>query len=138
MSGKKIIGYKKVHMYKAHNREERSAAGWLGWAILTLEIPAGAKRVMSNKRKQRASHLYDDKCRKCRASRAKVIAAETIRGGPIPDGVTFVSEFDIEFTYEVGKTHAPRDAPFNPDERAVCGSGIHFFRTKREAEEYVQ
>ena len=60
--------------------------------------------------------------RKCRASKAIVIEGS----GP--------SKYDSSFTYEPGKTVIP--AAWDNDPRVECSSGIHFFITRKEAEEY--
>jgi hypothetical protein len=83
-------------------------------AVLTLEIPADAKRTNSTGRK-------------CRASKARVIASSM-------PGNVFTSTHDRAFLYRVGETV---DAPdYNPDIRLECAGGIHFFITRKEAETY--
>ncbi len=80
-----------------------------GGIVCELKIPADAKRV---------GGLIG---RKCRAEYALVVAngGESMRGN---------------LTYEVGKRVDPDKFDDNP--LVECSSGIHFFITKLEAEEY--
>ena len=59
---------------------------------------------------------------KCRTNKAKVLEG----GG--------VSCCDNEFTYEKGKTYEIKDFDLAYNEE--CSAGIHFFKTRKEAEEY--
>jgi hypothetical protein len=86
--------------------------------LACLEIPKTALRCSSTGRK-------------CRASHAKVISL-TKGGKKVKTGV---SCRDKNFRYEVGKSVKTKE-PFCPDIREECASGIHFFLTKKEAEEY--
>ena len=85
--------------------------------VATLEIPAEAKRTSS---------LIG---RKCRAEFAKVVAlsSNAVVGYAKhwPSGV---------FPYRVGEIVRPDS--FDDDIRLECANGIHFFMTRREAEEY--
>ena len=78
--------------------------------ICKLIIPATAKR-------------HNATGRKCRAEFAVVLEG------------CGVSEWDGRFKYKVGETVRPRD-PFDEDRWNECGSGIHFFLTREEAEAY--
>ena len=60
--------------------------------------------------------------RKCRAEYAVVISGT----GP--------SQYDAEFIYEPGKVIRPDK--WDSDPRVECSNGIHFFLTRKEAEEY--
>lgn len=82
--------------------------------IVKLLIPADALRTSATSRK-------------CRASKAKVLE---IYGATIA-----LSQYDKTFLYKVGKIVEPTE-PFDPDRWNECGSGIHFFITRKEAEEY--
>ena len=84
--------------------------------IAELQIPASAKRTSS---------LVG---RKCRANQAKVIKFLNSKKLKVP------SSYDLSFVYEVGKTVSVKT--FDDDIRVECTSGIHFFITKKEAEEY--
>ena len=89
--------------------------------VITLEIPEDAQRV---------APLVG---RKCRASRVKVIAlssgesAESWHTPPKADGATRV-------TYRVGETVEAHK--YDPSPFIECSGGIHFFISRREAEEY--
>ena len=94
----KLIGYKKC-------RND---------VIVTLEIPAKAKRSKSTKNK-------------CRAEYAKVVA--------ISDGATeATSTYVDDFKYVVGKTVKPDSWDNNWNNE--CSNGIHFFLTMEEAQSY--
>jgi len=87
-------------------------------AVLELQIPASAKRTSS---------LVG---RKCRASKAKVIKAYDCE----PGQTQFQSKHNPDFIWTVGKTHEVED--FNDDIRIECAPGLHFFITRKEAENY--
>jgi hypothetical protein len=80
--------------------------------IVILEVPAHAQRSNSTGRK-------------CRASEALVI--ET------PNHQPAHSLYCNEFVYEEGEVIKP-DLPFDADRWVECGSGIHFYLTREEAE----
>ena len=82
--------------------------------IVKLLIPKEAKR----------SHAFG---RKCRAEYAQVLE---IFGSTLA-----VSKEDASFAYKVGDTVKPVE-PFNEKWQEECASGIHFFITKIEAENY--
>ena len=87
----------------------------LSEGICTLLIPKEAKRLNATGRK-------------CRAEFARVLN--------LPEGVTIGhSMYDDTFVYEVGQTVAPKE-PFCEDRWDECSSGIHFFITREEAENY--
>jgi hypothetical protein len=69
--------------------------------------------------------------RKCRAKEAKVIAIYDRDGKNTSTGT---STFDGAFLYTVGKTVYIPD--FDHDRWKECASGIHFFITRKEAEDY--
>ena len=83
--------------------------------IVTLKIPEGAIVFSINKSK-------------CRTNMAKVI---DIDGGL----EQAVSRNDRKFIYRKGEMVYPDkfDCRYNVE----CGGGIHFFRTRKEAEEYI-
>ena len=93
--------------------------GLIGWKkvegeILKVRIPEGAGRTAS---------LVG---RKCRAEYAEIISIADGRLSEVTGGAGL--------TYRVGETiHADR---FDPDPREECAHGVHFFRTREEAEEY--
>lgn len=88
----------------------------IGWkklrnnVICKLKIPAEAKR-------------HNATGRKCRAEFAIVLED----GGK--------SQHDETFTYKIGEVVRPRE-PFDENRWNECSSGIHFFLTREEAEDY--
>ena len=101
--------------------------GFIAWKkvrddfVLKLEIPADSPRV---------STFIG---RKCRAKSAKVLEAFTI-SGKTAEETEFRSLHDYYFIYRVGETV---EVPgFNDDIRFECTQGIHFFETRKEAEQY--
>ena len=93
--------------------------GWkkVGAAIVELEIPANAKRTSS---------LIG---RKCRCSFAKVVS---INGNTEGSAVSRYERISTE--YKVGELVFPDS--YDDDIRVECTHGIHFFITKKEAEDY--
>jgi hypothetical protein len=86
--------------------------------ILRLRIPEGARRL---------GGLLG---RKCRAEYAAVLEAYPTTAGQ----TEFVSTHDPKFVYRVGETVRPDS--FSDDIRVECAPGIHFFLTRKEAEDY--
>ena len=81
--------------------------------VITAEIPAGAIVFCINGRK-------------CRTNKAKITDM---------DGHDVLhSLYDISFEYRLGQEIEIKD--FNLMYNVECASGFHFFRTKKEAEEY--
>src|SRR5574344_609436 len=81
-----------------------------GGSICVLSIPKGAI-------------VFSINGSKCRTNKAKVLEG----GG--------VSYYDNEFTYEKGKSYEIEDFDLAYNEE--CSTGIHFFKTRKEAEEHV-
>jgi uncharacterized protein YjbI with pentapeptide repeats len=82
--------------------------------IVTLEIPVGAIVFSINNGK-------------CRTNKAKVLA--------VSDGLDKVaSNWDNNFIYRIGEEKTIKD--FDMMYNIECATGIHFFRTKEEAENY--
>ena len=106
-----IIGWKKVEL----GHDDCSMTG-----IAKLLIPGDAKRSNASGRK-------------CRASKAVVLALEEIDGTPFKGCA--MSQRDYSFIYEVGKTVYPEE-PYENDRWEECASGIHFFITREEAVAY--
>ena len=101
--------------------EEGSFIAWkklVGGSIAKLLIPEDAKRSSAT-------------TRKCRASKAIVLAIYDKNGEEISEGR---SRHDYEFIYRVGETIYPDS--WNEDRWNECSGGIHFFVTRKEAEEY--
>ena len=78
--------------------------------ICKLEIPSGAVVFCINGSK-------------CRTNKAKVLDGEGL------------SIKDPLFAYKKGRTVSVKD--FSLQYNVECDSGIHFFKTKKEAEDYV-
>ena len=92
--------------------------------ILTLEIAKDAVRISS---------LVG---RKCRASKVRVLKAETLDGKKLCSEMQkFYSMYDKEFSYQIGKIAEVKN--FNADIRIECADGIHFFMTKQEAIDFI-
>lgn len=71
--------------------------------------------------------------RKCRCSKAKVIAIENI-DGTIANETKIISDYDPAFVYRIGEIVEVSD--FDTDRKNECSTGIHFFITRREAVDY--
>ena len=96
--------------------EEGSFIGWKkceNGVLVKLLIPEDAKRSSGTSRK-------------CRASKAVVLEVIGAEKG--------ISTWDASFVYEVGKEVMPDS--FNEDRWNECSHGIHFFITRKEAEDY--
>ena len=106
-----IIGWKKVEL----DHDDCAMTG-----IAKLLIPGDAKRSNASRRK-------------CRASKAVVLALEEVDGTPFKGRA--MSQRDHSFIYEVGKTVYPEE-PYENDRWEECASGIHFFITREEAVAY--
>jgi len=110
------IVYKKVGV--AHYQNDYGNKIVSRYGIVKLLIPKGTAVFVT--------------CGKCRAAKAKVLEikalgrTQTFKGG--------YSLWDTGFKYVVGKTVKPRDK-FSMSTNE-CESGIHFFRTVREARFY--
>ena len=81
--------------------------------IIKVEIPAGAI-------------VYSINNYKCRTNMAKIVDM----GGK----KLLHSIYDFSFTYKKGQKIVIKDFDLNPS--AECAPGFHFFRTKKEAENY--
>ena len=87
--------------------------------IVQLEVPEDARR----------SSAYG---KKCRCDRAKVLGIWTLDG---EETEYAVSIFDPDFVYYKGKAVEVQN--FNKNRFNECAVGIHFFMTRKEAEDYV-
>ena len=87
--------------------------------IVKLEILADAKRSSATSRK-------------CRCSAAKVLSITTVDGGTEVEEIA--SDRNSNFIYRVGEV--VRVDYFDEDRWNECSTGIHFFITRREAEQY--
>lgn len=115
----KIDELVKTRFYPLACPETGAFVGWKKCendVIVKLLIPEDAKR----------SSAYG---RKCRCSKVITLA---VFGG---NGKTAKSVYDHDVIYEVGKETLPAK-PFNEDRWDECASGIHFFITRKEAEDF--
>ena len=88
--------------------------------IVKLKITEDAKRCSATGRK-------------CRCSKAVVLSITNKDGSD--SGFTEVkSSYDSNFVYRVGETVEVKD--FCEDRWKECSAGIHFFITRKEAEDY--
>ena len=87
--------------------------------IVELQVPADALRSSAT-------------TRKCRVSKAKVVAVYTMDGKSIKQNA--YSTHTRSFAYKLGKTVEVKN--FDKNRWNECSSGIHCFITKREAEQY--
>ena len=107
----------KAVMYNLQCPEEGSFIAWKSCknnVIVKLLIPEDAKRLSATSRK-------------CRASKAVVLE--------IYGAEKAYSKYDNDFVYEKGKIIEPKST-FCEDRWDECASGIHFFITRIEAENY--
>ena len=102
--------------------EEGEFVGWkkADGKIVKLKITEDAKRSSAT-------------TRKCRCSKAIVLAIENIDGSP--SRLSEVgSNHNVSFFYKVGETvEVPN---FDMDRKNECAPGIHFFITRQEAVDY--
>lgn len=91
-----------------------------GSKVVELFIPKSAKRSSATSRK-------------CRASKAKVIAIYNI-DKTVSDLKKIASDYDKSFIYEIGKTVIVKE--FDKNHWNECSTGIHFFLTFDEAKQY--
>ena len=126
LSGANLDGAVGIDLSLARASHLPSDGPIIGWKklangkIAKLQIPAKAKR----------SHGAS---RKCRASEAKVLAIFEADGKT--EAKSGVSQHESSFVYVVGETVKPTE-PFCEDRWDECASGIHFFTTRIEAENY--
>ena len=90
--------------------------------IAKIKIPAKAKRT---------SCLIS---RKCRAEYAKVLQIYDNNGKPVQDELSVGGWYDKSFKYKKGETVTADK--FDDDIRKECTRGIHFFMTRKEAEQF--
>jgi hypothetical protein len=108
-----IIGYKKCTYRGSYENSD--------FRIVKLLIPAKAKRCSATSNK-------------CRAEYAVVLEILNVNGNKSKLNKVF-SIHNPLFVYEIGRIVKPT-SPFNSDRGKECTSGIHFFRTFKEAAEY--
>ena len=124
--GADLSGAKKVPYIPMVCPEEGDFIGWKkaesnkDKVIVKLRIPSDAKTSSAT-------------TRKCRCSKAEVIAIYKIDGTEAEE-TTCHSDYDKNFIYEVGKTVEVID--FSEDRWDECAKGIHFFISRQEAINY--
>lgn len=87
--------------------------------IVELQVPADALRSSAT-------------TRKCRVSKAKVVAVYTMDGKSIKQNAYSINT--RSFVYKIGKIVEVKN--FDKNRWNKCSTGIHCFITKREAEQY--
>ena len=112
----------KTAMFALACPEEGEFIGWkkANGLIVKLLILADAKRSSAT-------------TRKCRCSKAKVLSIQTIDGDDAEQPYV-ASDHDKSFFYRVGETVEVAD--FDENRWNECSTGIHFFITRREAEQW--
>ena len=117
-----VISNENTVMFALACPEEGEFIGWkkADGLIVKLLILADAKRSSAT-------------TRKCRCSKAKVLSIQTIDGDEAEQPFV-VSDHDKTFFYRVGETVEVAD--FDENRWNECSAGIHFFITRREAEQW--
>jgi uncharacterized protein YjbI with pentapeptide repeats len=118
------------------------------WAIAqTVIVPEGSligwKMAISNNKKIIVKVRIPEEAkrsnalgRKCRAEFAEVIAVYPKgKKRAMAKSTEVYSDYDNSFRYKTGDTLKPKEV-FNEDRWNECSSGIHFFITREEAENY--
>ena len=108
-----FIGYKKALV-------DMNLDGEYTWVIVKLRIPEDAKRTSGFSRK-------------CRCSKAEVLEITKPSGAQVNRPA--FSMYDYNFTYKVGAVIT--EEKFCEDRYRECAKGIHFFMTRKEAENYT-
>lgn len=120
LSGVRINLYTSFFALQCPEKGSFTAFKKAGNYVIELLIPASAKRSSATSRK-------------CRASKAKVVAIYNLDG--TKSRLTSIkSDYDESFIYEIGKTLKVKD--FDDDRWNECSTGIHFFITFDEAKLY--
>ncbi len=96
-----------------------------GELVVWKKVQGKIVRLRIPKRARRTGSLVGRKCR------AEYVVVEWIEGG---ESVVSNGCGNGSATYTVGKTVYPDN--YDPDPRVECSSGIHFFLTREEAEEW--
>ena len=117
-----VISNERTAMFGLACPEEGEFIGWkkANGLIVKLLILADAKRSSAT-------------TRKCRCSKARVLSIQTIDGDEAEQQFV-ASDHDKSFFYRVGETVEAAD--FDEDRWNECSAGIHFFITRREAEQW--
>ena len=116
-----LVGYKKIACLKSDLTYH---------AVAVLEIPRGAFVVRGN-------GLMDSDERRVPSVKLRadcVIVKEIIHN--IASPCEFVSLYDPDYIYCIGKKHRPK-FDFGLSLDGPCHSGIHFFLTRKEADDFL-
>lgn len=112
-----FVGWKKGRVINKNGKES--------YCIIKLEIPETARRSSATSRK-------------CRADKVKVLEIQHLNGRKYPADTVALPFCTLPVTntqYVVGKITKCSEK-FETDRWKECASGIHFFITRREAENY--
>ena len=122
LRGAKIADEVLRHVFPILCPEAGSFIGWkkAGCRIVKLLVTEDAKR----------SSAFS---RKCRCSKASVLAIENY-DGTAAEETEIASSYDRSFIYRIGATVEVPD--FCEDRKIECAPGIHFFITRQEAVDY--
>jgi uncharacterized protein DUF5758/pentapeptide repeat protein len=126
LRGANLKDAKNAALAIAHTQFIPETGCFIGWKkcrdgrIVRLAIAKSAKR----------SHGSE---RKCRCSKAKVREIFLADGTPCEEAHSL---HDETFIYRVGAIVEPKEA-FDEDRWNTCGSGIHFYLTRIEAENHT-
>jgi hypothetical protein len=113
LSGADLIGEEKFRLGKILDEPLTGYKKTKEGVVITVEIPAGAVVFCINGSK-------------CRTNRAKII--------DMASHEVLHSWYDNSFEYRLGQEINIKD--FNLMYNIECARGFHFFRTRKEAEEY--
>ena len=102
-----FVAFKKAHLYNGDR------------CIVKMYVPADAKRSSATSRK-------------CRVSRAKVVAVYRMDGSLVRQNA--YSNHTSSFVYKPGSIVSVKN--FDPNRWNECSTGIHCFITQKEAEQY--
>lgn len=131
-----IIGWKRAY----EPLEELDYPDRAKKLIVKLRIPVGALHIKGkwdSRVPLKSNSLWDrpgrNRDHKRRATEAVVLEITHLDGTPYK-GPHAIAGRGVNFRYVVGATATP-EFPFNR-ENVACGSGIHFFSTRKQAENY--
>ncbi len=116
--------FKRIYAYHSNCPEEGDFIGWKkvyeirGSIVLKLLVTGDRVSPLSS--------------RKCRTNEVKVLAA--FKDGKECKTGVFASGYDVNFKYRIGETVT--EPNFDPNPLVECSSGIHFFVTRQETEDW--
>lgn len=125
--------WKKVYIVSTEETDEDGGLEFLGYGIVELLIPAGARVVhVIGVDRNGETNLYD----KQRCDMAQVVSIAWMNEKPSGSFKAVSGGWDSDFEYKVGETVRPKNYAFD-DREVTCGSGIHFFDSEAKAREYM-